>query len=428
MKHLKDYRTFESEHRVSLDESLMGRIKDWADKKFAPDPGEKTEGGLTSEQEQFLDRGCESWAEAEDWSYDPQTGLVSLKVNFDCGRDYKLTSKMYSGLRSTVDFGATKDYTPPTIVDTRKLKSMIFNEEDINVSNGFLGVKFEKAEGNFNCYGIGLGEDAPGKVKGLEGSPRVVEGDFNCSRNDLKSLKGGPEETGGTYDCSNNPNLTSFEGAPKKVGEFFVCEGCGLENLKGVPEEAQGYYFNKNKLKSLEGIPKKVRSFYCSENPLKSLEGGPEEVRQQRSKAGVLEGGDFIVNANQLESLAGAPKIVEGNFTCHNNPLKTLEGAPETIKGWFKFNGLQIEPGRWTIGNLVREYLDSRGKEKDLLRTLVSPEKIQERINKDPEKSAVELKGVFNLMQQSPEYKGLVFPKGLETEADLLSDLEDIGL
>ena len=77
---------------------------------------------------------------------------------------------------------------------------------------------------------------------------------------------------------------------------------------------------------------------------------------------------------------------------------------------------------------MVGEYLDSKGKEKELLRTLVSPEKIQEKINQNPEKMAFELKWVFNLMQQSPEYKDLVFPKGLKDEADLLADLEDIGL
>lgn len=420
MKHLKDYRTFESDHRNSLNESFIDRIKGWADKKFAPEPGAKSKGGLTAEQEEFLDRGCE---DSRAWSYSPYTGLVYLKGGFNCIRDHKMTGEKYSGLRSLVDFGATKAYTPSTIVDTRKLKSMIFKEEDINVSNGFLGVKFEKSEGNFFCYGIKLGADLPGKSKGLEGSPKIVEKDFNCSRNNLKSLKGGPEEVGATYDCSQNPELSSLEGAPKKVGLFFDCSDCALENLYGVPEGARGYYFKNNKLKSLEGSPKKVRYFDCSENPLKSLEGGPEEVLGEGPGHS-----DFIVNGNQLESLIGAPKIVEGNFTCHDNPLKTLEGAPETIGGWFKFNGLQIEPGKWTIGNLVREYLGSRGKEKELLRTLVSPEKIQERINRDPEKTAFDLKGVFNLMQQSPEYKNLVFPKGLKDEADLLSDLEDIGL
>src|SRR5574343_65252 len=72
-----------------------------------------------------------------------------------------------------------------------------------------------------------------------------------------------------------------------------------------------------NNLTSLEGAPKKLDGhFYCQYNELASLEGGPKEV-----------GGNFNCNNNQLTTLQGAPKEVGGSFDCNFNNLTTLEGA-----------------------------------------------------------------------------------------------------
>ena len=87
---------------------------------------------------------------------------------------------------------------------------------------------------------------------------RVVNGRFDCSRNELTSLRGCPREVKGSFCCNDN-QLTSLEGAPLVVGICFDC--------------------SSNKLTSLEGAPKEVgRSFYCSCNQLVSLEGAPKEV------------------------------------------------------------------------------------------------------------------------------------------------------
>jgi len=53
----------------------------------------------------------------------------------------------------------------------------------------------------------------------------------------------------------------------------------------------------------------KTLGFSCSKNNLTSLRGCPKIVE-----------GNFYCYANKLTSLEGAPKEVSKNFVCHNNP------------------------------------------------------------------------------------------------------------
>ena len=98
-------------------------------------------------------------------------------------------------------------------------------------------------EGEFNC--------SFNQLKSLKGSPLKVWGDFNCSFNDLISLEGSPQEVGGSFNCTEN-NLRSLKGAPKIINEDFDCSG--------------------NELTSLKEAPKKIEKvFYCCDNNLISL-------------------------------------------------------------------------------------------------------------------------------------------------------------
>ena len=87
--------------------------------------------------------------------------------------------------------------------------------------------------------------------------------------------------------------------------------------------------------KKLDKLPVKFnrvsRHFYCQYNQLISLEGAPKIVE-----------GDFYCSRNQLTSLKGSPKWVGRNFYCNNNKLTSLEGAPKWVGGTFycKFNPL----------------------------------------------------------------------------------------
>jgi len=99
--------------------------------------------GLTPRQEAFLNQFTKGT-----WSYDPATGLVEVKGDFDCSN--------------------------------KKLED-------------FEGVKFGKVGGDFVCR--------ENKLTSLEGAPQRVDGDFDCMYNELTSLKGAPKEVGGDFVC-----------------------------------------------------------------------------------------------------------------------------------------------------------------------------------------------------------------------------------
>ena len=295
------------------------------------------------------------------WSLNPSTGLVDLQGNFDCAHE---------GL------------------------------------NDLLGIRFGKAPFKFYCNGNNL--------KSLVGAPQTVGGDFSCNENKLMSLEGAPQTVGGSFFCLIN-KLTSLAGAPGTVGGRFNCSDNNLKSLAGAPQTVgEGFYCGNNKLTSLEGAPETVEgSFSCYNNRLTSLVGSPQIV-----------GGEFGCEGNELTSLDGAPQTVGGGFSCYNNSLTSLAGAPETVKGRFSSDSLKIPKGKWSIGTLIGIFLDGTPQQKQLVAPLVDLEKIQQKIDENPEKMLVKLKDHL----KNPYLQGLKWPEGLEQEKGLLSDLGDVGL
>ena len=295
------------------------------------------------------------------WSLNPSTGLVDLQGNFDCARE---------GL------------------------------------NDLLGIRFGKAPFKFYCNGNNL--------KSLVGAPQTVGGDFSCNENKLMSLEGAPQTVGGSFFCLIN-KLTSLAGAPGTVGGRFNCSDNNLKSLVGAPQTVgEGFYCINNNLKSLVGAPQTVEgSFSCVNNKLTSLVGSPQIV-----------GGEFGCEGNELTSLDGAPQTVGGGFSCYNNRLTSLAGAPETVKGRFSSDSLKIPKGKWSIGTLMDIFFTGTPEEKMIVSPLVDLEKIQRKIDENPEKMLVNLKDHLT----NPYLQGLKWPQHLDQEKGLLSDLGDVGL
>lgn len=68
------------------------------------------------------------------------------------------------------------------------------------------------------------------QISSLEGSPREVQGFFDCSRCQyLTSLEGAPDFVRDSFYCTNNPKLKSLKGGPKHVGDGFLCIDCGKQ-------------------------------------------------------------------------------------------------------------------------------------------------------------------------------------------------------
>ena len=233
------------------------------------------------------------------------------------------------------------------------------------------GVKFGKVSGSFDCSG--------NKLTSLEGAPQEVGGDFYCQRNKLTSLEGAPQEIRGDFVCYSN-SLTSLEGAPQEVGGYFYCSG--------------------NKLTSLEGAPQEIRGdFVCYSNSLTSLEGAPQEV-----------GGYFYCSGNKLTSLEGAPREVGKNFDCSGNKLMTLEGAPREVGGDFLCDAFELSQGEWNLEGWLNKMKEGDQEVQKLILTLLTPEILNQEIQKDPAGMIMKLKSVWNYPDFEKIKKGLKFP------------------
>lgn len=156
-----------------------------------------------------------------------------------------------------------------------------------------LPVKFKMVDGYFDISNNGL--------VSLDGCPKVVTRDFNCSKNKLNSLFEGPSEVG-DFDCSFN-QLKNLSYAPKEVRGNFDCSNNQIESIKGMPRTIKGF-------------------FNCSNNKIASLKGGPKNVET-----------NFDCSDNLIERLTGGPVCVGHDYTCYRNNLADLDGVADQI-GW----------------------------------------------------------------------------------------------
>lgn len=177
--------------------------------------------------------------------------------------------------------------------------------EDLNITvqgnvnlNGKLNgkklpVKFSMVDGYFDI--------SSNELTSLEGCPKVVTKDFNCSKNKLGSLFEGPSEAG-EFDCSHN-SLKTLSYAPKEVKGSFNCSYNDLISIKGSPRTIKGH-------------------FNCSDNKLASLKGGPKYIETY-----------FDCSHNSIERLIGGPVSVGHDYVCYGNTLTDLDSIADEI-GW----------------------------------------------------------------------------------------------
>ena len=224
-----------------------------------------------------------------------------------------------------------------------------------------------------------------------------VEGDFDISYKSLGNMDGIKfGKVSGDFDCPGN-DLTSLEGAPQEVGVGFDCNYTYLTSLKGAPQKVGG-------------------DFFCSYNKLTSLEGAPQEV-----------GGDFVCLENKLTSLEGAPQEVGGDFDCSRNNLTSLEGAPQEVGEYFYCGFFKLGPGKWNLRGWLRNLKSRKPEVQSLILTLISPEVMNQEIQKDPAGMIMKLKGVWNDESFRETRSKLVWPQGYEKEMDIIGGLNTIG-
>jgi hypothetical protein len=243
---------------------------------------------------------------------------------------------------------------------------------------------------------------------------RILE--FNA----FESLNGLTEEQKAWLDeCTSGSWSVGGDGKVDVQGNFHSYWR-NLEDFKGVRfgRVSGDFSCSNNNLTTLEGAPETVGgSFWCNRNNLTSLEGAPEII-----------GWNFSCYNNRLTTLEGAPETVGGDFWCNDNRLTTLEGAPKTVGGGFYSDSIQIPKGQWGLSEWLEVLVNGTTEAQKLIATLITPEALNKRLEESPEKTTVDLKGIWNSPAFAKIRSELKIPKGYEDEMDLLGDLDDIGL
>jgi hypothetical protein len=192
-------------------------------------------------------------------------------------------------------------------------------------------------------------------ISSLEGSPIQVNGNFYCDRNNLKSLNGAPRVITNDFNCSRN-FLETLEGSPESVGRDYVCFYNRLLSLDGIQKDLISGSLNclGNKLDSFNSFPKRINyHLVCDHNNFTNLEGMPNV------------GHDFTCRTNNLESLKGCQKEINGNIYLEDNKLKSLEYAPEFVGGIFNVDKNPLESLEYSP-NSVTEFITNIDNIKDI--------------------------------------------------------------
>lgn len=178
-----------------------------------------------------------------------------------------------------------------------------------------------------------------------------INGYFDISNNDLISLEGCPKEVDKDFDCSSNRIETLF-GAPYSVGDFN-CSDNLLKNLSYSPKEIEGYFdCSKNQLTSIEGTPRTIKGYFkCSYNQIISLKGGPKYIKDY-----------FDCSNNKIDSLREGPITVGKDYICHTNELKDLEDIAEEI-GWDITTDINLNHMKTSIFDEENKFWKYQGKE-----------------------------------------------------------------
>ena len=273
---------------------------------------------LNSEQKEFLDTVCKGnskWEQDED-------GFINVDGDFEA--DYMDLKDLYGIKFGTIngDFnvsdndlrsleGCPKKVQGYFSCNSNYLNTLIGGPDSVKgdyicSNNNLFNLNFIAKDFN-GLYASGndleyLG-DLPQSIKGdffinynvllksLEGSPKIIGGDYDCSDCKLESLKGGPEKVGGTFNCEKN-NLNSLAGGPESVGGDFLLSYNKVGSLEDIATGTKAISIVGNPISSLQGIDfKSINKIYHGENllPREMIDFQLEYLRQKEDLDGWLK-------------------------------------------------------------------------------------------------------------------------------------------
>jgi hypothetical protein len=167
---------------------------------------------------------------------------------------------------------------------------------------------------------------------------------------------------------------------------------------------------------------------------IRSIEGSPRRVK-----------GNFFVSSNPIENLIGSPDYVGGiyHFGSFNPPGFTLDGLTPLDKIGVEMNDddpvlignirggedIKIKKKDMELPKILNLYrLSDHQPTRDMLYPLVTPEKIQEYIDENPERFVTGFfPKIWDQVIQMKGYENLKVPQNYQDEFDDFSDLTKLG-
>lgn len=363
-----------------------------------------------------------------------RSGFLKRDLDLKGMLDYLITR--FGKMESSTDSGVSPEAV--TMLNQISKSKAIKNSEtgrfdfsgSVELSRGTLnslktlGVKLGTLGNNFS-YSGGRSDVNTLTLEDLEYFPTKVKGKFEISYCDLigfSDLGSFPTEMGNEIYLSAVENLKSLSGSTLKPGKKTVITVLNCYDLVSLGEDLPDEVFEF----SLSSSGKTMR--------ISSLKGCPKIVH-----------GDFSFRGTNASNLEGGPEIVGGRYRVNNNKfLTSLKGFPQEFKNilnsdiiesWFNLRE-RIEIVSDGIYFPITSYYSPRdGKtaeatqlQRDFVITSLPPDALQSLIDQNPSKMIFALKSVWNDLKKIPEYKDLKFPDEHAKDADLVSDLTDIGL
>ena len=251
----------------------------------------------------------------------------------------------------------------------------------------------------------------PKKIKSMQGIHfGKIKGNFKLNDIIISSYEGFPKEVGGDFEIGYGSTLNvPFKDFPNvKIGGNFAIYLDNLESLEGCPEEVGSLNVHYSKILDLKGCPK----IYTI------------PTTSQYSKRINLRGNSRLVSLEGIDRSFDANEIKINAFNLQNSELAEevlIQGFKDFQKTgiWLPYYLMIKQKYEWCMhDDGMRAYLESK----------INPESVQEFINHNPIEAAVGLKGIWTQLKADPKYSKVKFPDSHSEDADLLSDLIDVGI
>jgi len=97
------------------------------------------------------------------------------------------------------------------------------------------------------------------------------------------------------------------------------------------------------------------------------------------------------------------------------------------LGGAFWYNTFELQRGEWNFKGWLKLLREGSPEAQQLILPLLSPEVLNQEIQKDPAGMIMKLKEVWNDESFKEIRAKLVWPKGYGDSAELVGDLDDVG-